>query len=185
HPVRALAREPVAVRGALAAGRARDADRQPRRRAHEERQRPLVAATGADPGRTTGGDHLMTLDCPLEGLEPAAFGASGLRHHHLECRAEGEAATLPMTWAQQHMLMLFQALEPETQSLNLQVRLALRDGLTLDQVLEALRDLVVGHEALRTRYVPPPEGPAQRILSDVGLTVAVLDCGEQVPDKTL
>lgn len=127
----------------------------------------------------------MTLDCPLEGLEPAAFGVSGLRHHHLECRAEGEAATLPMTWAQQHMLMLFQALEPETQSLNLQVRLALRDGLTLDQVLEALRDLVVGHEALRTRYVPPPEGPAQRILSEVGLTVAVLDCGEQVPDKTL
>lgn len=127
----------------------------------------------------------MTVDCPLVGFEPAAVGARSIRLHHVECSTGGEAVTAPLTWAQQHMLMLFQALDPQTQSLNLSVRLVLRDGLTLDGVIEALRDLMVSHEALRTRYVRPPLGPAQRVLSEVALPVAVVDCGEQVPDETL
>jgi len=127
----------------------------------------------------------MTSDSPLADFEPALLGAQSIRFHHIDCSAAGDAVTSPLNWAQQHMLMLIQALEPQTQSLNLSVWLVLRDGLTLDQVIEALRDLLVSHEALRTRYVPPPLGPAQRVLSEVGLPVAVVDCGEKVPDATV
>ncbi len=127
----------------------------------------------------------MTVLAPLAGVAPQALGAQSILLHDLDFAAGTDSVTAALTWAQQHMLALIKALEPETQPVNLNFRIVLRDGVALAQVFAELRDLVQSHEALRTRYLPPPAGPAQHVLSDGTLPVAVVDCGAQVGDKTV
>src|SRR5690349_2909954 len=85
--------------------------------------------------------------------------------------------TGPVTWSQQHMLALYEALTPDTASLNPRFGYLLRPGVSEVDVSEALRDAMVTFEALRTVYVPPPEGPAQRVLASGELVVGVVETG--------
>lgn len=91
-----------------------------------------------------------------------------------------EPAVTPLTWAQQHMMGFIDALHPATASLNLRFTCQLRRGLTVSAVLSAVRDLVQACEALRTLYVPPPAGPAQRCLMTGELLVDIV----HAPDET-
>ncbi|WP_214111399.1 condensation domain-containing protein [Acrocarpospora catenulata] len=93
-------------------------------------------------------------------------------------QAQGEPATGPLTWAQQHMLALMADLEPDSRSVNLRFTCALRSGLTVAEVTEGLRDLMTHFDALRTVYVPPPSGPAQRVLTDGELVVPVVEAAK-------
>ena len=89
-------------------------------------------------------------------------------------RQPAEASTVPLTWAQQHMLLLMESLGWQTEGLNIGFSFALRPGLTEDDVLGAVRDLVQRFGLLRTVYVPAPEGPAQRVLTSGELVVRIV-----------
>jgi Condensation domain len=81
----------------------------------------------------------------------------------------------PLTWAQRHMLMLVEALGPQSQSVNIRSSLRLRAGLGEKEVLDALRDLVETFEALRSVYRPGVDGPEQQVLARGELVVPVVD----------
>lgn len=83
-------------------------------------------------------------------------------------------STVPLTWAQQFMLMLMESHGWRTEGLNLGFSFALRPGLSEDDVLGAVRDLVRRFAVLRTVYVPAPEGPAQRVLTCGELVVPIV-----------
>jgi hypothetical protein len=85
-----------------------------------------------------------------------------------------EASTVPLTWAQQHMLMLMESLGWRTGGLNIRFSFALRRGLSEDDVLGAVRDLMQRFGLLRTVYVPAPEGPAQRVVTSGELVVPIV-----------
>jgi hypothetical protein len=111
------------------------------------------------------GDHptrtlAFAAPCPA----PASASAS----------ASPPARTGPLTWAQQHTLMLIQAPLPPSESANLRFSLPLRLGVCEDDVLAAVRDLMETFEALRTVYVPAPDGPGQRVLRSGELTIPVI-----------
>lgn len=104
-----------------------------------------LAATGADPG-----ERLLTVP------------------------VEGRWACGPVTCGQEHMLFVARLLSPWP-ALNIGAELALRVGLTEAEVATALAGLLTRHEALRTVYVPPPDGPAQQVIGDATLYVPVLE----------
>jgi hypothetical protein len=85
-----------------------------------------------------------------------------------------EPLTVPLTWAQQHMLTLMESLGWQTGHLNIGFSLPLRLGLDEDGVLGAVRDLVQRFGVLRTVYMPTPEGPAQRVLTSGELVVPIV-----------
>jgi condensation domain-containing protein len=128
---------------------------------------------------------------------PAAFGTCappvptgwmrGLpataQRESLSFTASGESGTGPLTWAQQHMLMLMELLSPGTESVNLWFWVSLRTGVTAGEVRQALQDLVAAHEALRTVYVPPPLGPAQHVYQTGELPLAVIEASEQTASE--
>jgi hypothetical protein len=89
-------------------------------------------------------------------------------------RLPAEASTAPLTWAQQHMLLLMESLGWRTEGLNIGFSFALRRGLSEDDVLGAVRDLMQRFGLLRTVYVPSPEGPAQRVLTSGELVVPIV-----------
>jgi len=89
-------------------------------------------------------------------------------------RLPAEAITVPLTWAQQHMLLLMESLGWRTEGLNIGFSFALRLGLSEDDVLGAVRELVQRFALLRTVYVPAPEGPAQRVLTSGELVVPIV-----------
>jgi hypothetical protein len=93
-------------------------------------------------------------------------------------RQAPESRTMPLTWAQQHMLTLMESLGSRTEELNLKFSFALRPGLGEDDVLDAVRNLVQRLGVLRTVYVPPPEGPAQRVLRSGEIGVPVVEARE-------
>lgn len=105
------------------------------------------------------------------------FPPKAPRHRGLDfiCEASPGSTTGPLTWAQQHMLLLIEEMRPKTDPLNLRFYLTLRDMLTEDEVFDALADLIQTYEALRTTYVAPPEGPAQKVSGTGHLTVEVAD----------
>ncbi|WP_031523095.1 condensation domain-containing protein [Streptomyces sp. NRRL F-5123] len=112
----------------------------------------------------------MTADAGVPGIRP--------RHRTIDVHAlpAPGPAEGPLTWAQQHMLTLFEELHPQTDPLNLRFAAKLRPGLTEDEVLDALADLVRTYDTLRTRYAVTPDGPVQRVSAAVRLRVAVHDC---------
>lgn len=81
----------------------------------------------------------------------------------------------PLTWAQQHMLGLVNDLQPDSQGLNLKFSWALRAGVTQDEVMAGVRDLVEAHEALRTVCRNTPDGLVQDALPSGDLAVAIVD----------
>lgn len=106
------------------------------------------------------------------------IGQPGPRYRRIDfgCTTSPTSTTGPVTWAQQHMLTLFAELHPQTDPLNLRFYTKVRSGLAEDEVFDALADLVRTHEALRTRYVAPPEGPAQEVSGTGHLDVPIFDC---------
>jgi hypothetical protein len=89
-----------------------------------------------------------------------------------------DSVIAPLTWAQQHMLMLMESLGWRTEELNIRFSFALRLGLAAVDVLGAVRDLVQRFGVLRTVYVPAPEGPAQRVLRSGELAVRIVAAKE-------
>jgi hypothetical protein len=98
-----------------------------------------------------------------------AFAAAGPA-----CQLAEAGSTVPLTWAQEHMLLLMESLGWRTEALNIGFPVALRPGLSEDDVLGAIRDLVQRFGLLRTVYVPAPEGPAQRVLTSGELVVPIV-----------
>jgi hypothetical protein len=88
---------------------------------------------------------------------------------------QAQSIIRPLTWAQQHMMEFIKALHPTTASLNPRFNFQLRRGLSVPAVLSAVRDLVETYEALRTIYVPPPDGPGQRCVMSGELLVDITD----------
>ncbi|GIH21879.1 hypothetical protein Aph01nite_01890 [Acrocarpospora phusangensis] len=103
---------------------------------------------------------------------------AGFPAREVTFEAKTEVAQGPLTWAQQHMSALMEQLGPDTSSVNLRFTWALRRGIGEREVLEALGALLTGFDALRTVYVPPPCGPAQRVLREGVLTVPVVAAGK-------
>jgi Condensation domain len=99
---------------------------------------------------------------------------AGRRVIFAAARQPAEESTVPLTWAQQHMLLLMESLGWRTEGLNIGFCFALRPGLSEDDVLGAVRDLVQRFGLLRTVYVPAPEGPAQRVLTSGELVVPIV-----------
>lgn len=119
-------------------------------------------------------------------LEPVASGAAGgLRAHTVEFAASGAAGAGPLTWAQQHILAIMEPMQPMTQSVNVPFFMPLRAGVTAEEVFDGLRGLIENHEALRTYYVPPPQGPAQRVETSGSLSVPVLDCPSEAEARAI
>jgi hypothetical protein len=107
----------------------------------------------------------------------ATVSAGAQRRVAFDVPEEGgaaEAGTAPLTWAQQHMLLLMESLGWRTEGLNIGFSFALRLGLSEDDVLGEVRDLVQRFGLLRTVYVPAPEGPAQRVLTSGELVVPIV-----------
>lgn len=90
-------------------------------------------------------------------------------------RSAGISATGPLTWGQEYMRTLMEEMSPQNDPLNERFSLTLRAGLTEDEVLDALADLLDSYEALRTTYTVTPEGPAQQVWESGRLDVEVLD----------
>ncbi|MBR7831776.1 hypothetical protein KDL01_00805 [Actinospica durhamensis] len=126
----------------------------------------------------------MTVQSPLADVGPESVGASGIRFRQLDFTTQADCADAPLTWAQEHMLGLIRALEPLTQPVNLGYHIALREGVSPDEVIAGLDDLMRSHEALRTTYLDTEAGPQQRIANSGSLTVAIVECDEQVGEKT-
>jgi hypothetical protein len=127
----------------------------------------------------------VTATSPLALLEPLASAAGDLRAHTVEFAAHGTADTGPLTWAQQHILAIMEPMQPMTQSVNVPFSMTLRAGVTTDEVFDGLRGLLENHEALRSYYVPPPQGPAQRVESSGRLSVPVLDCPSEASARAI
>lgn len=92
-------------------------------------------------------------------------------------QAPGEPANGPLTWAQQHILSIADDLHPHTQSMNIRFDCELRIGVDEDDVVDAVRDLLQSFEALRTRYVPAPQGPAQNVFCSGELALRIVETG--------
>lgn len=107
-------------------------------------------------------------------LTAEAVDADAVRYRTVEF-ATGVAPPpdIPLTWAQEQMLELIEAMSPVTESLNLRFSLSPPAGTTEEAVIRGLRHLIQDHEALRARYVPVPEGHGQRVASAGRLEVAI------------
>jgi hypothetical protein len=92
-------------------------------------------------------------------------------------QATGEPATGPLTWAQQHILAIAEDLHPHTQSMNIRFDCELRAGVEEDDVVDGVRDLLQSFDALRTRYVPAPQGPAQHVSCSGELALRIVEAG--------
>ena len=90
----------------------------------------------------------------------------------------------PLSWAQEGMLEIVTDLQPYTETLNLTFTCRIPEGIDEEGVLRALVELVVNHEALRTVYIGPPEGPAQHVIGAGELVVEVIEVGADAgPDQ--
>jgi hypothetical protein len=90
----------------------------------------------------------------------------------------------PLSWAQECMLEIVTDLQPCTETLNMTFTCRLPLGISEEAVLCALVELVINHEALRTVYVPPPQGPAQHVQGTGELIVEILEVGVDAgPDE--
>ncbi len=122
----------------------------------------------------------MGTEPPIAADAMAGSSAGSRNLRRIAFDAGTPSVTGPMTWAQQHMLLLVEALHPASQSLNIGFHIELRAGPRPDQVLDALRRTVETFGALRTLYVPPPEGPAQRLLGSGELSVELVEAPAEI-----
>lgn len=113
-------------------------------------------------------------------LKPITDPPAVPEHRSVVFRARTQCRTGPLTGAQLHMLTVLQNLGQASASTNLVFTLRLRSGIGEEEVLGAVRDLVETFDQLRTVYLPPPDGPARRVLSSGELTIPVVERGPSV-----
>ncbi|CAH9050273.1 Linear gramicidin synthase subunit D [Pseudoalteromonas holothuriae] len=101
----------------------------------------------------------------------------------IECMADiqeqliptvNRASLVPLSYSQQRLWFLSQ-LEGGEASYNLPLAMEIRGPLMLDALKLALKDLVVRHTILRTKFVNNAGHPAQTILENVNLPIAYFD----------
>ena len=97
------------------------------------------------------------------------------RRERLPFAASRPAATGPLSWAQRRILYIIDAMHPFTAPLNIVQVLALRSGISEVDLRQRIVDLVETFDALRTMYVSPPAGPAQRVMQAGELDVYTVD----------
>ncbi|ALE76903.1 hypothetical protein FRP1_29550 (plasmid) [Pseudonocardia sp. EC080625-04] len=84
-------------------------------------------------------------------------------------RFVGETVAIaPMTWSQFGMWDAIKKFRPYDTYLNVSFRVKVPDGRTLDEVMTAVRDMVVRHEGLRTLYYDSPNGTATQEVVGAG-----------------
>jgi hypothetical protein len=76
--------------------------------------------------------------------------------------------TAPATYAQRHMFAKLSTMEPTTWPQNILQVVPVPDGLTVVEVREAVHDLVLRHESLRTRFRRDADGTLWQYLSADG-----------------
>ncbi|SMC88938.1 non-ribosomal peptide synthetase [Lentzea albidocapillata] len=86
--------------------------------------------------------------------------------------AEGIA---PLSFAQERMWVLTQ-LEPGSPAYNVPMTLAIEGDVVVADLVGAIKDVVVRHEALRTRIVSLAGSPIQVVADQHDLDVVVVDC---------
>lgn len=72
----------------------------------------------------------------------------------------------PSTWGQQYMYEAYSTLGGSTSHIDLVLELPLAPGMTVARALDALRDLLLRHEALRTRFDLLPDGRLEQQVLD-------------------
>jgi Condensation domain len=82
--------------------------------------------------------------------------------------AAARSGAAPATFAQRHMFAKLGGIEPDTWGLNILQVVPVPDGLTVVEVREAIHDLVLRHETLRTRFRSEPDGTVWQYLSPHG-----------------
>jgi Condensation domain len=108
--------------------------------------------------------------------EPSGESAVGTtRLERLPFAAPHPAAAGPLSWAQRRILYIIDAMHPFTAPLNIAQVLSLRSGISEADLRQRIVDLVETFDALRTTYVSPPAGPAQRVMQAGELDVYTVD----------
>lgn len=96
----------------------------------------------------------------------------------------------PLTWGQRAIWKTVEAMAPDDHWLNVRklLQFAAHRAPTVDETVAAVGRLVTGHEALRTRVHPGPDGPVQ-VVGDTGSVpvevVAVPDDGDAPPRRLI
>ncbi|HEY0411151.1 MAG TPA: condensation domain-containing protein, partial [Candidatus Dormibacteraeota bacterium] len=81
---------------------------------------------------------------------------------------------LPLSFAQERLWFL-NRLEPESPAYNVPAAVRLRGALDGEALAASLSEVVRRHESLRTRFVPGPDGPVQRVEPAVAVELPVID----------
>jgi hypothetical protein len=84
-------------------------------------------------------------------------------------------ALAPMTWSQFGMWGGIKKFRPYDAYLNVSFRVAVPAGRSLDDVLSVIRDVVVRHDALRTRYFDAPDGTGMQEVAGDGAAEVLLE----------
>ncbi|MFJ2779758.1 MULTISPECIES: condensation domain-containing protein [unclassified Kitasatospora] len=86
--------------------------------------------------------------------------------------------TAPLTWGQLAIWKTIAWMGDEAHYFNVRRLIDLPDGTTVDRAVEAVRELVVRHEALRTRWEEDEEEPTQTVRAEGAVEVLVVPVPE-------
>lgn len=94
------------------------------------------------------------------------------------------SATAPLTWSQFGMWTAIRKFYPHDTYLNVRFHVEVPEHAVLDDVLTAVRDVVVRHEALRTRYFEAQDGTAvQEVTGSGEIEVPLVDEADGTPEQ--
>jgi len=95
-------------------------------------------------------------------------------------------AIAPMTWSQFGIWGAVKMFHPHDAYLNVSCRVEIPEGRTLDDVLSVIRDVVVRHESLRTRYFDAADGSGrQEVLASGEYDVRLEHDPDSSPEELL
>ncbi|WP_078900028.1 condensation domain-containing protein [Streptomyces sp. SBT349] len=84
-------------------------------------------------------------------------------------------AVAPMTWSQFGMWGAVKKFRPYDTYLNVSLRVEIPSACSLDDVLSVIRDMLVKHEALRTRYFDSDDGIGRQEVAESGEVEVLLE----------
>jgi hypothetical protein len=93
------------------------------------------------------------------------------------------AATGPLIWAQRAIWDVVRWLPPDDITLNQIGHCAVPAGRDLDEVLDALRTLVLRHDSLHTLFEQTPDGPVQHVRADGEIPVGLHELDDRSVDE--
>ncbi|AVT33709.1 hypothetical protein C6361_34510 [Plantactinospora sp. BC1] len=88
-------------------------------------------------------------------------------------------AVAPMTWSQFGMWGAVKKFHPYDTYLNVRFRVEIPAGCSLDDVLSVIREMLVKHEALRTRYFDSADGSGRQEVVGAGGVEVVVEQGTE------